>query len=125
MISYHGLYLLPSKIVSIEKDRKNGRPVKSLSELVSPFFEFYKGDLPFPEHFFQELETRKDIVLNHDTSPSNVSTTLKTFQFSGIENIETCLRILATIPITSCECVNVKGLFPVYAGYLKVAVLCF
>ena len=36
LISYHDL--LPSKVVSIEKDRKNSRPVKSLSELVSPFF---------------------------------------------------------------------------------------
>ena len=104
LISYYGLYLLPSKIVSMEKDRRSGKPVKSIADLVTPFYQFYKSDLPFPDHFFQELDTWRDIVLNHDTPPSNVATTLKTFKFSGIENIKTFLKILATIPITSCEC---------------------
>ena len=70
LVSYYGLYLLPSKIVSMERDRRNGKPVKSLADLVSPFYQFYKSDLPFPDHFFQELETWKDIVINHDTPPS-------------------------------------------------------
>ena len=79
LISYYGLYLLPSKIVSMEKDRRSGKPVKSLADLVTPFYQqFYKSDLPFPDQFFQELDTWKDIVLNHDTPPSNVATTLKT-----------------------------------------------
>ena len=54
--------------------------------------------------FFQEIETWRDIVLNHDTPPSNVKNTLKAFQFSGLENVKTNLKILGTIPITLCEC---------------------
>ena len=30
--------------------------------------------------------------------------TLKAFQFSGLENVKTNLKILGTIPITLCEC---------------------
>ena len=99
LTSYYGLYLLPSKIVSMEHEKKNGKSWKPLTELVKPFYEFYKE-----EHFFQEIETWRDIVLNHDTPPSNVKNTLKAFQFSGLENVKTSLKILGTIPITSCEC---------------------
>ena len=35
--------------------------------------------------------------------PSNVSATLKTLIFPGIENIQSALRILETLPMTSCE----------------------
>ena len=43
-------------------------------------------------------------VLNHDTPPSNVKNTLKAYQFSGLENVKTSLKILGTIPMTWCEC---------------------
>ena len=69
LTSYYGLYLLPSKIVSMEHEKKNGKSWKPLTELVKPFYEFYKEDMPLPEHFFQEIETWRDIVLNHDTPP--------------------------------------------------------
>ena len=88
----------------MEHEKKNGKSWKPLTELVKPFYEFYKEDMPLPEHFFQEIETWRDIVLNHDTPPSNVKNTLKAFQFSGLENVKTSLKILGTIPITSCEC---------------------
>ena len=35
--------------------------------------------MPLPEHFFREIETWRDIVLNHDTPPSNVKNTIKAF----------------------------------------------
>ena len=59
-----------------EKNRKSWKP---LTELVKPFYEFYKEDMPLPEHFFREIETWRDIVLNHDTPPSNVKNTIKAF----------------------------------------------
>ena len=104
MSSNEKTFHLSSNLKQNNENKKNGVPVKSLADLVSPFFQFYKSDLPFPDHFFQELDTWRDIVLNHDSPPSNVITTLKTFKFSGIENIKTALKILATIPIPSCEC---------------------
>jgi hypothetical protein len=36
--------------------------------------------------------------------PSNIATTLKAINFDGFKNIEVILRILGTLPITSCEC---------------------
>ena len=36
--------------------------------------------------------------------PNNVSATLKTLIFPGFENIKAALRILATLPVISCEC---------------------
>ena len=78
LTSYYGLYLLPSKIVSMEHE-KNRKSWKPLTELVKPFYEFYKEDMPLPEHFFREIETWRDIVLNHDTPPSNVKNTIKAF----------------------------------------------
>ena len=36
--------------------------------------------------------------------PDNIATTLKAINFDGFENIKVILRILATLPITSCEC---------------------
>ena len=35
--------------------------------------------------------------------PENVSTTLKAIYYPDFENIGAALRILATIPVTSCE----------------------
>ena len=36
--------------------------------------------------------------------PDNIATTLKAISFYGFENIKIILRILGTLPITSCEC---------------------
>ena len=35
--------------------------------------------------------------------PNNVSETLKLLSFPGFENIKVSLRILATLPVISCE----------------------
>ena len=105
LVAYYGLYLIPSKIVSMEYDKHVGISVQPLAELVAPFFEFYKDDLPFPEHFFQELEVWRDVCINNtDNVASNVTSSLKEYRFSGLENIKVCLQILGTLPITSCEC---------------------
>jgi len=105
LVSYYGLYLLPSKIVSMNTEKNSGASVKPLSELVTPFYQFYKDDLPFSDHFFQELKIWQDVCLKRtDNVTSNITSTLKEFKFSGLENIKVCLKILGTLPITSCEC---------------------
>lgn len=64
--------------MSIEHDKKSGKSWKSLADLLKLFFEFYK-DMPLPNHFFKEVETWKNIILNHNTSPSSITNTLKAF----------------------------------------------
>ena len=36
--------------------------------------------------------------------PDSAASTLKVLNFDGFENIKIALRILATLPVTSCEC---------------------
>ena len=36
--------------------------------------------------------------------PTNIAITLKAVSFDGFENIKAILRILETLPITSCKC---------------------
>ena len=36
--------------------------------------------------------------------PSNIASTLKAISFDGFENIKVLLRVLGTLPITSCKC---------------------
>ena len=51
---YSGIYLIPSKIVSMENSiRFKG---KSLTELCEPLLNFYKRDLPNPEMARVELD---------------------------------------------------------------------
>ena len=54
-----------------------------------------------------------DAELNHwvnywytftGSKPNNVANTLKSLPRSGFPNIEIALRILSTLPETSCEC---------------------
>jgi len=105
LISYFGLYLIPSKIVSMHSDRDNGIVIKSLHELLIPFIQFYKDDFPSPHRIKTELELWETYwVTNTETCPSNITSTLKAVRFDGFENIKVAFRILATLPITSCEC---------------------
>ena len=66
---------------------------------------FNFDDLPYPLALDAELslwttywETYRGLL------PDNIATTLKAINFDGFENIKVILRILATLPITSCEC---------------------
>ena len=36
--------------------------------------------------------------------PDSVAATLKSVRFDGFQNIKVALRILGTLPVTSCEC---------------------
>jgi hAT family dimerisation domain. len=101
LVSYTGLYLIPSKILSLDSES----PEKSLKDLLFPFIQFYEEEFPSVHLLDSELAlwrqywlTDKEICLN------NITLTLKAVKFDGFENIKVALRILATLPITSCEC---------------------
>ena len=39
-----------------------------------------------------------------ESLPDNAPNTLKSIKFSGFQNIKVALRIIGTLPLTSCEC---------------------
>ena len=43
------------------------------------------------------------VTFKGSSVPNNVSETLKLLSFPGFENIKVSLRILATLPVISCE----------------------
>jgi len=84
--AYQGLAILPSRVVS--KDS-----FKSL--LTWPFFERIEGEI---EAWQSDWKSSKI------EPPKSLSQTLQLIDFPGYENIKEALKILATLPITSCEC---------------------
>ena len=98
LLAYKGLYLLPNRVV-----KEQGK--KPLSDLVQGFFSFYFDDMPHPFHIKAEIELWEKYWSTIDTDlPYNISDTLKVIDHIGFPNIKTALKILATIPITSCSC---------------------
>ena len=72
---------------------------------MSSFFKFYKDDFPSFHLISQELELWERFwLMKKGNCPSKVTGTLNVVDFKGFPNIKFALRILATIPITSCEC---------------------
>ena len=69
------------------------------------FTNFYESDLPNSLALEGELDLWQTYWVNYSGSkPDRVASTLKHLNFNGFENIKVALRILATIPVTSCEC---------------------
>ena len=100
LILYNGLYLIPSKIVSMESSQH-----EPLKKLCKSLFLFYWDDLPYPMRVEAEIDLWEEMWKSgRDVCPSNFSDTLKAVDFTGFENIKVILKILASIPITSCEC---------------------
>ena len=65
----------------------------------------YEDDLPNPLGLDCELELWKAYWVGFEgTHPSSVASTLKAISFDSFANIKIALRILATLPVTSCEC---------------------
>ena len=100
MMAYKGLAIVPSKLIgSLNKGSK-----LSWKEFLS-FANFYKDDMPnyiaIPGELDLWEQYWKTFKGDH---PNNVSATLKTLIFPGFENIKSALKILATLPVTSCEC---------------------
>ena len=101
LVAYAGLNLLPSKVIQME----NSTSKKPLKDLCKSFFVFYFEDMPFPLRVEAELDLREEYWLTHkEICPSSIAATLKSVPPSGFSNIRMALKILATLPITSCEC---------------------
>ena len=98
---FTGIYLLPSKIKSME-EKKDKKPLRVLCKnLVT----FYKNDLPFPERIDKKLDLwETEWLTERNIFPASFVETLKCVDFTGYHNIKELLKILATLPITSCEC---------------------
>ena len=68
------------------------------------FLSFYKFDLPHFSLIHAELELWEEFWNEKTELPSTISDTLKFMDMRGFPNILGASHILATIPITSCEC---------------------
>ena len=95
------LNLLPSTITALQSDSVTSKDdFKTIMQL-------YEDDLPSPLSFVAEL----DLWLQHWNAESEltckINTPGKTLPYADKDfypNISVLLRIMATIPITSCEC---------------------
>ena len=96
---YKGLSIVPAKMISlISKGIDWEEEFKTVST-------FYIDDLPNLLALDAELPLWKTYwVTFTGPRPSNIASTLKAISFDGFENIKVLLRILGTLPITSCEC---------------------
>ena len=100
---YNGFSIVPTKMISmINHPSLNGQGWKEKFNL---FSKFYEADLPNPLGLCAELELWEKFWTTYQGSlPDSAASTLKALGFEGFENIKICLRILATLPLTSCEC---------------------
>ncbi|XP_057290839.1 52 kDa repressor of the inhibitor of the protein kinase-like [Hydractinia symbiolongicarpus] len=98
---YKGLHVVPSKFVWSENQIGEQVWIKNFRA----FAEFYRNDLPNPLALEGEIKLWQQYWSDYDRClPDNVIKTLKAVKFDGFENIKVALRILATLPVTSCEC---------------------
>ena len=96
---YKGLSIVPTKMMSLKENGKNWR------DEFKVVANFYIDDLPYPLALDAELSLWTTYWETHEgLLPDNIPTTLKAISFDGFENIKVILRILGTLPITSCEC---------------------
>ena len=112
LVTYKGLYIIPAKIVSLVSKGE------SWKDKFLPFLKFYEDDLPNPKAIDCELilwerywvsntiETPDNVesTLSSLVAPDKITPTMSAISFSSFENIKVVLKILATLPITSCEC---------------------
>ena len=79
---------------------------KTWKECFEPFLQFYQLD------FKDTLKTVRAELNDWETFwrtykgqlPDNVSSTLKIIHYPCFKNLKIALRILGTLPVTSCEC---------------------
>ena len=96
---YKGLCIIPEKMLSLS--RKGAEWKEEFKSVAS----FYYDDLPNPVALDAELSLWHTYWESYiGPCPSNIIATLKSVNFVGFENIKIILRILGTLPITSCEC---------------------
>lgn len=96
---YKGLSIVPVKMMSLSEKGIDWK------EQFKTLVTFYRDDLPNPLALDAELRQWFTFWETHPGPlPDNIITTLKCVCFQGFENIKVILRILGTLPITSCEC---------------------
>ncbi|XP_047130019.2 52 kDa repressor of the inhibitor of the protein kinase-like [Hydra vulgaris] len=98
LIVYNGLCAIPA---SLTKQYFRSCPWK---EKFLIFLNFYKSDLPHFSSINAELELWEEFWKEKTELPSTISDTLKFMDMRGFPNILEAFHILATIPITTCEC---------------------
>lgn len=99
VMTYNGLVIIPSKLVSLV-DKQEDWKTKFFK-----FAELFKDDLPCYTALDGELELwQKYWVFENLCRPDNISDTLKSINFKSFSNVKVCLRILGTLPVTSCSC---------------------
>ena len=99
MTVYNSLCIVPAKMISMVYGNLNWK------KKFRSFVHFYESDLPNPLALDSELELWENYWINFTGSrPETVAQTLKQVNLKLFANLEIVLRILATIPVTSCEC---------------------
>ena len=85
------------------------------------FCEQYKEDMPSIENISHEVDTCESLWLNYpkDQSPSTISDTIKVANPVSFPNIVTALRILGTLPITSCTCERAASSVLLLKSYVR------
>ncbi|XP_065681485.1 52 kDa repressor of the inhibitor of the protein kinase-like [Hydra vulgaris] len=100
--AYKGLSIIPFNFISFLKRLKTQLCWRKQFEI---FCDFYINDFPNISALNGELVLWEKYWESFSgTIPDNISLTLKSVSFPGFENIKIALRILATLPVTSCEC---------------------
>lgn len=100
--AYNGLVIIPALMVPLIFSPRPGLCWKDKFKL---FADFYADDVPSFSSLDGELELWGTYWETYTGSlPDNVSSTLKSVSFKSFENIKVLLRILGTLPVTSCEC---------------------
>lgn len=99
LISYSGLFVLPQILNS---------NLKIWKEKFLEFAKFYCNDLPNFDGIEGELSLWQNYwKLQSDSNmvlPDSIGETLRSHNVSSFPNINICLRILGTLPTTTCEC---------------------
>ena len=100
---FEGLYLIPYIMVGSLKNNIS----MSWKDHFKIFLKFYESD--FEDLSFKSLDAELSLWEHHWENcsanlPDNVSATLKQISFPCFPFIKRALRILGTIPVSSCAC---------------------
>lgn len=94
LLTYKGLAIIPKKLITLVNSKPGFRE----------FCEFYKDDLPNFQDLDMELKLWEEYWVTFEGDiPEDIVSTLKAKPV-GLDNISILLRILGTLPVTSCGC---------------------
>ena len=98
---FNGFVIVPAKLIATVQQPEKGHWKEKFSLLAN----FIRDNLPNALSLDSELDLWETNWISYKGSvPDNVSNTLKSIKFSGFQNIKVALRIIGTLPVTSCEC---------------------